>query len=97
MKKINILIIICLSILASTFIFVGCLKNNDISVTESKSSLSVKTNTNENYNAEFKINGNTFQYQSEKQGSKTKSTLTVFKDNSKIYQSLYNYDTTIAD
>ncbi len=97
MKKVNILIIICLLILVSTLIFVGCLKNNDISVTESKSSLNVITNTNENYVAEFKIDDNTLRYQSETQSGKTKSTLNVFKDNSIIYQSLYDYDTTIAD
>lgn len=97
MRKINRVIVICLTILVSTFIFVGCLKNNNINVSENSSSLNVIKNTNTNYDAEFKITDNTFRYQSVKKSGKITSILKIFKANSIIYESFYDYDTTVTD
>ncbi len=84
-------------VLIAALFTVGCLKNNQTRLIETKNSITVRTNTNESYEADFIIGEKTFRYHSEIQSGKIKSTLSIFKDKSIIYESLYDYDKTIND
>lgn len=97
MNKRNLVFTAGLLVLFAAFVIVGCFKNSDTRLTENKSPVTILINTNDSYEAEFEIDGNTFRYHSEIQNGKTKSTLKVLKDKAIIYESLYDYDTTIND